>query len=111
MIYIADMENFRIRRVTPAGIISTIAGTGVSGYSGDGGPATAAMFSDVTGLAMDAIGNLYVTDRSNKRIRKVTATGIVSTVAGTGAQGFSGTEGRNLGDLEHADVADRRSER
>ncbi len=93
MIYIADMENFRIRRVTPGGIISTIAGTGVSGYSGDGGPATAAMFSDVTGLAMDSIGNLYVADRSNRRIRKVTATGIVSTVAGTGAQGFSGDGG------------------
>jgi uncharacterized protein (TIGR03437 family) len=93
VIYIADMENFRVRRVTTGGIISTIAGTGVSGYSGDGGPATAAMFSDVTGLAMDAIGNLYVADKSNRRIRKVTATGIVSTVAGTGVQGFSGDGG------------------
>ena len=93
MIYIADMENYRIRRVAPGGIISTVAGNGVSGYSGDGGPATAAMFSDVTGLAMDASGNLYVGDRSNKRIRKITATGIVSTVAGTGVQGFSGDGG------------------
>jgi uncharacterized protein (TIGR03437 family) len=93
MIYIADMENYRIRLVTPEGMISTIAGTGVSGYSGDGGLASAAMFSDVAGLAMDKSGNLYVADRSNVRIREVAANGIVTTVAGTGKQGFSGDGG------------------
>jgi len=112
MIYIADMEISGSAESPRGGSFPPSRGTGVSGYSGDGGPATAAMFSDVTGLAMDASGNLYVTDKSNRRIRKVTATGIVSTVAGTGVQGFFGRRGSgDGGDVEHADVGDRRSGR
>lgn len=91
--YIADSQNYRIRRVTAAGIISTVAGTGVSGYSGDGGPATLAQFSNAMAVAVDAGGNLYIADASNVRIRKVTPGGIVTTVAGTGVQGFSGDGG------------------
>ena len=92
-IYFTDVDNYRVRRVTPAGIISTIAGTGTMGASGDGGMALFATFSDVMGLALDAGGNLYIADSSNRRIRKMTSSGIITTVAGTGVQGFSGDGG------------------
>ncbi len=92
-IYIADTDNARIRRVSSSGIISTVAGDGVPGASGDGGPALNASLSDVTGVALDAAGNLYFGDASNRRVRKVTPGGIISTVAGTGMQGFSGDGG------------------
>jgi len=93
-IYIADTDNARIRRVSPSGIISTVAGNGVPGASGDGGPALSASLSDVQGVALDAAGNLYFGDASNRRVRKVTPAGIISTVAGTGVQGFSGDGGQ-----------------
>ena len=93
MLYIADVNNYRVRKVTPAGIISTVAGSGVYGNSGDGGPATLAQFSNPMGVAVDAGGNLYIADSTNVRIRKVTPGGIVATVAGTGVQGFSGDGG------------------
>jgi sugar lactone lactonase YvrE len=83
-LYIADSNNNRIRKVTPAGIISTVAGNGTEGYSGDGGPATAAQFNSPDSLDIDAAGNLYIADINNSRIRKVTATGRVSTIAGGG---------------------------
>src|SRR5579863_6173505 len=92
-IYIADAANIRIRRVSPGGIISTFAGNGIPGSSGDGGPALSASLSDVAGVALDATGNLYFGDASNRRVRKVTPAGIISTVAGTGTQGFSGDGG------------------
>ena len=89
--YIADLSNHRIRRITSAGTISTFAGTGVAGYSGDGGPATAAMLNQPGAVAFDAAGNLIIADCQNRRIRKVNASsGIITTIAGTGAEGHSG---------------------
>ena len=92
-LYIADTENSRMRRVTPAGIITTVAGNGLLGFSGDGGPATSAQLSGPSGVASDASGNLYIADRDNHRIRKVTPAGIITTVAGNGLLGFSGDGG------------------
>lgn len=91
-IYIADAANNRIRKVTAStGIITTIAGTGSTGYSGDGGAATSATFSSPIGLAVDNAGNIYIADNGNHCIRKITAsTGTISTVAGNGSAGFSG---------------------
>jgi len=81
-LYIADSSNYRIRKVTPAGIISTVAGNGKYGYSGDGGQAVNAQLYEPYGLAVDAAGNLYISDTTNQRVRKVTPAGIISTVAG-----------------------------
>ena len=95
-LYIADRDNDRIRKVTAgSGIISTVAGNGTRGFSGDGGPATGAGLSFVTGVSLDAFGNLYIATEGNERIRKVDAgTGIISTVAGNGFPlGFSGDGG------------------
>ena len=92
-LYIADMYNYRIRKVTPAGVITTAAGNGVQGYSGDGGPATAASLNYQTGVAVDAAGNLYSAGWTDYRIRKVTPGGTISTVAGNGVQGYSGDGG------------------
>jgi sugar lactone lactonase YvrE len=92
-LYIADTHNNRIRKVTAStGIITTIAGTGVADFSGDGGLATAATFSSPQALALDASGNLYIADIGNSRIRKITGA-TISTVAGTGEQIFSGDGG------------------
>ena len=87
-LYIADSENFRIRKVTPEGIISTVAGNAIIGSDGDGGPANQASIGYVSGLAVDADGNLYIADQSHSKIRKVTPDGIITTVAGTGERGF-----------------------
>jgi PKD repeat protein len=92
-LYIADFNNNRVRKVTTAGVISTIAGTGVAGYSGDGGQATSAQLKGPVAVALDAQGNLYIADYSNYRVRKVTTAGVISTVAGTGVPGFSGDGG------------------
>ena len=92
-VYIADFGNKRIRKVTTAGIISTVAGNGTAGYSGDGGAATSAEISAPGGVAVDTSGNIYIADQSNNRIRKVTSAGIISTVAGNGTAGFSGDGG------------------
>jgi sugar lactone lactonase YvrE len=90
-LYLADTGNHRIRKISAAGIISTVAGTGTQGFSGDSGPATSATIDSPTGLALDASNNLYLADTHNHRIRKITAaTGIISTLAGTGTLGFSG---------------------
>ncbi len=90
-VYISDFLNNRVRMVTPSGVISTYAGNGNSGFSGDGGPATSAQLSQPAGLAVDAAGNLYIADSNNSAVRKVTPSGIISTVAGTGgSQGYSG---------------------
>ncbi len=92
-IYIVD--NNRIRKVTSStGIITTIAGNGTAGYTGDKGPATAAELSYPGGVAVDALGNVYIADVANNRIRKITAsTGIITTIAGNGALGYSGDGG------------------
>ena len=92
-LYIADMRNYRVRKVAPGGTISTVAGTGTSGYSGDGGPATSAKLSYTSGVAVDSSGNLYIADEGNNRIRKVAPGGTISTVAGTGTSGYSGEGG------------------
>jgi DNA-binding beta-propeller fold protein YncE len=81
-------------KLAPDGTLTTIAGTGTSGYSGDGGPATAAMLSFPAGLALDARGNLYISD--SYRIRKVGMNGVIATIAGTGSSGFSGDGGMAL---------------
>jgi hypothetical protein len=91
-LYIADRFNHRIRKVTVAtGVISTVAGNGTAGSSGDGAIATAAQLNQPFGVAVDAAGNIYIADRGNHKIRKVTvATGIISTIAGTGTAGYLG---------------------
>ncbi len=89
-IYFTDELNHRIRMVNTSGIITTIAGSSTSGFFGDGGPATAARLSRPTGLAFDATGNLYFSDFSNHRIRRITPAGIISTVMGTGITSFNG---------------------
>ena len=91
--YIAEAQGLRVRKVNTSGIISTIAGTGTAGFSGDGGPATKATFSAIDGIAADSSGNVYVTDRNNNRIRKVDTSGTISTFAGTGTFGFTGDGG------------------
>jgi hypothetical protein len=90
---IADTDNNRIRKVTPAGIIRTVAGNGQDGYSGDGGPATAASISFILGVSSDPSGNIYIADTNNNVVRKVDASGIIHTVAGNGTAGFSGDGG------------------
>jgi sugar lactone lactonase YvrE len=92
-IYIADSRNHRIRKVDTSGIITTVAGNGTFGFSGDGGPATSATLSDPYGVAVDAAGNLYIVDQLNNRIRKVDTSGTIATVAGNGTPGFSGDNG------------------
>lgn len=92
-VYISDTENHRIRRVDPSGRITTIAGTGAWGTQGDGGLATRAGLTAVYGLATDAAGNLYVADTWADSIRKVDASGTITTVAGTGEEGQGGDSG------------------
>jgi len=93
-IVFADAGNNRVRKITPAGIISTIAGNGTAGYSGDGGPATDASMNVPWGVVHDAAGNLYIADRTNNVVRKVNTAGIISTYAGNGTQGFCGDGGQ-----------------
>ncbi|MFN7927041.1 MAG: BACON domain-containing carbohydrate-binding protein [Blastocatellia bacterium] len=89
-LYIADGENHRIRKVSPGGVITTIAGTGISGLEGDGGAATQATLQNPTAVAFDAAGNLYLADTGNHKIRKITPDGTISTFAGTGKGGYDG---------------------
>ena len=92
-LFIADRDNDRIRKVSTGGTITTVAGTGDPGFSGDGGPATSASLNGPPNLALDAVGNLYIADRNNHAIRKVGTDGIITTVAGNGNRGFSGDDG------------------
>ena len=89
-VFIADTLNHRVRKVTPAGIITTIAGNGTGGFSGDGGPATAAQLFTPNGLAIDVAGNLFIAEYNNGRVRKVSPNGIITTVAGDGSDFFNG---------------------
>jgi hypothetical protein len=92
--FVADQANQRIRKVNPAGVISTVVGTGEAGFGGDGGPALQARLQGPAGqaaspsgkIATDADGNLYIADSGNQRVRKVTPDGIITTVAGSGAE-------------------------
>ncbi|MEU5996783.1 RICIN domain-containing protein [Streptomyces sp. NPDC047197] len=93
VLYVADYDNFRVRKITTDGKISTVAGTGKAGFSGDGGPSTAAQLKRPYGLAVDSTGVLYIADLEDHRVRKVTTDGKISTVAGTGKAGFSGDGG------------------
>ena len=83
-LYIADHGNDVIRKVDTNGIITTVAGTGVRGFSGDGGPATKAKLDKPLGVVFDAAGNMYIADEENERIRKVDTSGIMTTYGGTG---------------------------
>jgi hypothetical protein len=89
-LYIVDSSNHRIRKISPAGVISTVAGNGTAGFSGDGGAATSAELNSPGGVAVDGEGNLYIGDVGNQRVRKVTTEGVISTFAGTGAYGYNG---------------------
>ncbi|WP_179638913.1 NHL domain-containing protein [Tunturibacter empetritectus] len=91
-LYLADTANHRIRRIDAStGLITTIAGTGTQGYSGDGAAVLSAAIDSPTGIAIDPSGNLYLADTHNHRIRKITSsTGLITTIAGTGLPGFSG---------------------
>jgi uncharacterized protein YjiK len=92
-LYIADLYNYRIRKMDTNGIITTVAGNGTQGYGGDGGPATQAILNYPEGVALDKSGNLYIADGANHRIRKVDKNGIITTVAGSGLHGYSGDGG------------------
>jgi trimeric autotransporter adhesin len=91
-LYIADYNNSRIRRVAAGtGIITTVAGSGLAAYGGDGGIATAAQLNYPTGVTLDAAGNLYIADQSNHRVRMVSAaTNVITTLAGNGTPGYNG---------------------
>jgi len=92
-IYLVDQQNARIRLINTNGIISTFAGNGTVGYSGDGGPATAAEFDQPTVTTFDSLQNIYIVDCNNYRIRKINTSGIITTIAGNGLQGYSGNGG------------------
>jgi uncharacterized repeat protein (TIGR01451 family) len=92
-VYIADTSNARVRKVDPSGNITTVAGSGSFGYSGDSGQAPGAGIGSPYGLAVDASGNLYLTDIYNQVVRRVAASGIITTVAGNGSFGYSGDSG------------------
>lgn len=81
----SDAGNNRVRRIAPNGVITTVAGAGAAGFSGDGGPAVQALLNGPLGLALDSAGNLYIADSQNRRVRKIDGSGIITTVAGNGA--------------------------
>jgi sugar lactone lactonase YvrE len=93
-LYIADSGNFRVRRLASNGTITTFAGTGIDGFSGDGGPATLAQMRMPRGLATDSAGNVYIADSWSYRVRRVDLNGVIQTIAGTGDNGYSGDGGR-----------------
>ena len=92
-LFVSDTNRYRVRKIDTEGIISTVAGTGEWGFSGDGGPATRARIGNPFGVTVDSSGNLFFADASTNRVRKVDTAGIISSVAGTGERGFSGDGG------------------
>src|SRR5262245_13279213 len=92
-LYVLSYSLGRIYRITAEGTLQHFAGSGLHGFAGDGGPATDAAFSYPVDIARDLSGNVYVADRGNYRVRKITPGGVISTVAGTGSSGFSGDGG------------------
>lgn len=92
--YFTELGTFRIRKIATNGIISIFAGTGVEGFSGDGAQATAARLSNPGSLSTDIAGNLFFVDGSNYRIRKISTSGIITTIAGNAFQSFSGDGGQ-----------------
>ena len=91
--YISDYYNQRIRKINSSGTITTVAGTGTAGYNGDGMAATEAKINYPMGIAADAFGNVYFADRGNNRVRMISASGTITTLAGTGTGGYSGDNG------------------
>src|SRR5215831_1113375 len=91
--YVASSTQNRVYRVTSDGTLTIIAGSGSPGFSGDNGPASSAQLSYMHGIATDAAGNLFIADTSNNRVRKVSAAGAITTVAGNGGWGFTGNDG------------------
>ena len=91
-LFIADYDGARIRKVTPNGVITTVAGNGASAFGGDGGPATQAEIGP-TDVAVDAAGNLFIADNDNHRVRKVTPNGVITTLTGNGTAAFTGDGG------------------
>jgi len=92
-LYVADSANNRVQRVSPAGSVTTLAGTGVQGYSGDGGPAASARLNGPSGVAVDTVGGVLIADTGNHVVRRVSSNGVITTIAGTGEAGFSGDGG------------------
>jgi serine/threonine-protein kinase len=90
-VYVADNGNNLIRKITPAGVVSTLAGSGTAGSAN--GTGTSASFNSPFGVAVDAAGNVYVADSGNNLIRKITPAGVVSTLAGSGARGANNASG------------------
>lgn len=93
-VYVADCNNLRIRKISTTGIITTVAGNGTDAFAGDNGQAVNASISYPHGIALDAAGNLYIADCFNHRVRKVSTGGVITTIAGNGATGFSGDGGQ-----------------
>jgi sugar lactone lactonase YvrE len=92
-LYLSDTDNHRVRMISTSGVITTLAGTGAAGFSGDGGPATAAQLNLPYGLAADLAGYVYVADLGNDRVRRIGPDGVITTVAGNGNRGSSGDGG------------------
>src|SRR5207253_5285247 len=92
-VFIADTNNARIRKVTPDGVISTVAGVWPPGFSGDGGPATSAQLNYPQAIAVDVFGNFFIADPQNHRVRKITLDGVIHTIAGNGQSGSRGDGG------------------
>jgi streptogramin lyase len=92
-LFIADTFNHSVRRLAVDGTITTVAGSGSEGSSGDGGPAIAARLSQPFGVTVDDEGNVYIADRGNFKVRRVTPDGVIDTFAGTGVEGASGDDG------------------
>ncbi len=92
-LYVAETDGNRIRKISASGIITTFAGTGAWGFAGDGGPATQAKLANPWHIAFDSVGNLFIADSGNSRIRRVDSQGIITTIAGDGVQGFTGDNG------------------
>ena len=93
-LYIADSSDHRVRKVDSSGVITTFAGTGTAGFSGDGGQAASAQLNRPYGVALDGSGNVYIADKDNNRIRKVDSSGVITTVVGSGTYGCSGVGGQ-----------------
>lgn len=102
-IYVSDMVNSKIRKITSAGVVTTFAGSGIPGSTD--GVGTSATFNNPKGLVVDALGNVYVTDMSNNKIRKITSAGVVSTLAGSGSQGVVNGQGVAASFNQPEDVA------